>query len=62
MKRILVAHGAVSQIANAIGVVPKTVREALAYKSNTKLAEKIRYIALTQFNGAQTIQPIKNNN
>lgn len=53
MKRILVAHGAVSQIANAMGVVPKTVREALTCKSNTKLAHKIRHTALTQFNGAE---------
>ncbi len=53
LNRIYVEHGKGKQIAKALGCTPEFVSTALAGKKNTKLAKKVRYVAMKQYNGKE---------
>ena len=55
LKRIVVGYGKVKKIAELLGVTEAMVSKALRGKSNTKLADKIRYVAINNYDG-QKIQ------
>lgn len=44
---IMVEHGLRKEIMEKLGTTYPTVKKALIYQSNTELAEKVRYYALT---------------
>lgn len=46
MKRIIVDYGTVSELCKTFGVSMVTVRRALRYETSTKLAGKIRALAM----------------
>ncbi len=46
MAKVLVERGEGRRIAQLLGVVPKTVYEALSGQTNTALAKKIRKLAI----------------
>ena len=63
LNRIIVGYGKVKQIAELFDVTEAMVSKALRGKSSTKLANKIRYVALNNY-GGQKIQlvPVGGNN
>ena len=63
LNRIIVGYGKVKEIAELFDVTEAMVSKALRGKSSTKLANKIRYVALNNY-GGQKIQlvPVGGNN
>lgn len=51
--RIVVEHGKMTEIANLFKVTDAMVSKALRGKTTTKLAEKIRHVAIVQYNGSE---------
>lgn len=49
--RIWVPYGNVKKIADAFNCTPQMVNGALRGKRSSKLANKIRYVALKEYNG-----------
>ncbi len=60
LKRIWVARGKGKEIAKDLGCSNVTVSNALAGRTRTELGEKIRFVALTQYDGEEIKQ--KRNN
>jgi len=52
-RRIIVEYGKVNQIADAMNCTRVMVSKSLNYHKNSPLARKIRYIAVTQFDGKE---------
>ena len=57
---IKVAQGDVTKLAKVFNCTTVMVSYSLNYTKNTKLAKKIRYVAMTQYNGKEYI--LKNDN
>lgn len=55
---IVVPHGCVAKIANHLKVSRTMVSYALNYRTNSKLSEKIRSVAIELYNGYR-VNPIK---
>ncbi len=53
IKRIWVAYGVVKELAKVFNCQERTVNNALAFRSNSDLAKKIRHTALTEKNGIE---------
>lgn len=53
MKKILLKHGDVKKLANAMHCTTRMVHLSTTYKANTLLAQKIRYVAVEQFGGVE---------
>ena len=51
LNRIVVSYGKVKQIAELFDVTEAMVSKALRGKSSTKLADKIRYVAVNNYGG-----------
>lgn len=54
VKRIIVPHGAIVELARRFGVSEGTVRAALRYMSDTQQQAAIRAAALEEFGGKVT--------
>ncbi len=50
-RRIWVPYGNTKKIAKALNCTPQMVNGALAGRKTSKLAEKIRYVAIKEYNG-----------
>ena len=55
---IVVPYGSVAEICKATNVRKTTVYAALNYTSNSEIAQKIRKLAMEEFNGVETKKPI----
>jgi hypothetical protein len=60
--RIIVAHGANGKIAKAFGVTNAMVGKALHGRGDSDLSKKIRYVAITQYEGQEVQLAPQNNN
>lgn len=52
-KRIVVEHGAATEIAKVFKRTPQCVGKCLRFKSNSDLSKLIRHTALTQYEGVE---------
>ncbi len=50
-KRIIVEHGVGRKIASLMGITPEMVSMSLNYKKDSRLARKVRYMAIKDFGG-----------
>lgn len=53
--KIVVEHGKRKDIAKVFNVTDAMVSKALSGQSTTELAKKIRYVAMTQYAGRETV-------
>lgn len=56
---IVVPFGSKSKISNRLNVSRDFVGKALSYSSNTKMARKVRSIALNEYGGIETTKTVK---
>lgn len=58
--KIVVGQGVAHKVAHLMGVSPEMVYMSLAYKRNSKTAERIRHLAVKDFGGVEVqLQQIK---
>ena len=55
---IVVPHGSVAAICKATNARKSTVYAALNYANNSEMAQKIRKLAMEEFNGVESKKPI----